>query len=49
LEYRVSAEKEKAVQVFSLTFIKSTLFRIARNYEEGDDLLNKNYFKNYLS
>ena len=43
LEYRVPAEKEKAVQVFSLTFVKSTFFENARNYEEGD-LLNKNYF-----
>jgi hypothetical protein len=39
LEYRIPAEKEKDVQVVSLTFVKSEFFDNAKNFEEGNIFL----------
>ena len=36
LEYRIEAEKEKDVQVFSLTFVKNEFFEYAKNYKDGE-------------
>ena len=38
LEYRVSAENERDVQVVSLTFVKSDFFGKVKNYSEGQFL-----------
>ena len=42
LEYRVPAEKQKDVQVYSITFVKNEFFDNAFYYQEGD-LLKKNF------
>ena len=40
LEYRIDAQNEKDVQVYSLTFVKKDYLENAVNYGEGD-LLKK--------
>ena len=41
LEYRVKAQNEKDVQVFSLTFVKNEFFEKAKTYKDGE-LIKKN-------
>ena len=36
LEYRIGAENEKDVQVYSLTFVKSEFFEKSKNYKDGE-------------
>ena len=41
LEFRIDAKDENNVQVFSLTFVKAEFFENAKNFNEGNILLNK--------
>jgi len=36
LEYRIEADKEKDVQVYSLTFVKKEFLKTINDYNEGE-------------